>query len=150
MPSRVYISVSPSLLIFFKQDVRHDLFHKDYIRGGSEGSEHERKDGLRICQMLSNRNKGKVHITTNGADAVLLGSSLLPTNWITRIGLVGNNMERTWWGGFREADPDLTDDEIKGCIKNFHCGPKLPYSERTAHGYHYDDFVVKYYQDNLF
>ena len=46
--------------IFFKQDVRYDLFHKDYIRGGSEP---ERKDGLRICQMLSNPNKGKVHIT---------------------------------------------------------------------------------------
>ena len=73
-----------------------------------------------------------------------------PGSRITRIGLVGNNMERTWWGGFREADPDLTDDEIKGCIKNFHCGPKLPYSERTAHGYHYDDFVVKYYQDHHF
>ena len=149
MPSRVYISVSPSLLIFFKQDVRHDLFHKDYIRGGSEGSEHERKDGLRICQMLSNRNNGKVHILWNGVDFALGPSSWNPMgNLLTRIGLVGNNMERTWWGGMREAD--LTDDEIKGCIVNFACGPKLPYSERTAHSYQFNDFAVKYYQDHHF
>ena len=127
--------------IFFKQDVRYDLFHKDYIRGGSEP---ERKDGLRICQMLSNPNKGKVHITTNGADPALLAISWRPTTWYTRIGLVGNNMQRTWWGGWKKAD--LTDDEIKkGCIVNFPCGPKI---FPLRHNYHFDDFAVKYYQDH--
>ena len=99
--------------------------------------------------MLSNRNNGKVHILWNGADYALVASSWNPMgNLLTRIGLVGNNMERTWWGGMREAD--LTDDEIKGCIKNFACGPKLPYSQRTAHSYQFNDFAVKYYQDHHF
>jgi hypothetical protein len=138
------------LLIFFKQDVRHDLFHKDYIRGGSEP---ERKDGLRICQMLSNSNEGKVHILWNNGDHALVLSSWIPTYWVTRIGQVGNNMQRTWWGGWKKAD--LTDDEIKkGCIVNFPCGPKLSWTSnfnpKASHIYNFNDFAVKYYQDHHF
>ena len=98
--------------------------------------------------MLSNPNKGKVHILWNGADYALVGSSWNPTNWVTKMGLVGNNMERTWWGGMRKGD--LTDEEIQGCVVNFECGPNLSWWDRPSHGYYFNDFAVKYYQDHHF
>jgi len=124
-------------------DVRHDLFHTSYIRGGDED---ERKDGLQICGMLSDPQKGKVHVLTNGADYALLGSSYNPRNWITRLGLVGSAREKKWWGGWRDNE-SLTDDEIKGCIVNKDCNSKLPIFRKGAHSYHFDPFAVAYFRE---
>merc|ERR1739845_289513 len=80
-------------------DVRHDIFHKDYIRGNGET---EKEDGLRICSMLSNRNKGKVHVLYNGADYALNASGWNPMTWKSRLGSVGNDQKKTWWGGWKK------------------------------------------------
>lgn len=123
-------------------DVRHDLFHKSYIRGGDED---ERKDGLEICGMLSDPQRGKVHVLTNGADYALLGSSYNPRNWVTRLGLVGNARVKKWWGGWRDDD-SLTDDEIKGCVVNKDCNSELPIFLKVSHAYQFKSFAVQYYR----
>lgn len=124
-------------------DVRHDIFHKDYIRG-NDGDEKE--DGLRICSMLSNRNKGKVHVLYNGADIALNASGWNPMTWKSRLGSVSNDQEKTWWGGWRNAD--LTDPEIKGSIVNKACNPLL--TNKLSHSYQFNDFAIRYYQENHF
>jgi len=124
-------------------DVRHDLFHTSYIRGGDED---ERKDGLRICGMLSNPKKGKVHVLTNGADYALTGSSWNPRNWVTRMGLIGHAREKTWRRTWRDNE-SLTDDEVKGCIVNKHCNPELSIKNKAWHSYQFERFAVAYYRE---
>jgi len=124
-------------------DVRHDLFHTSYIRGGDE---EERQDGLHICKMLSDPQKGKVHVMTNGADYALLGSSYNPRNWVTRLGLVGNAREKSWWGGWQDNE-SLTDDEIKGCVINKDCNSELSLKKKGYHGYHFNPFAIDYYRE---
>lgn len=129
-------------------DVRHDLFHRDYIRSGDG----DKRDGLRITRMLSrdmfDKPKGKIYVLTNGADYALLGSGL--RNFVSRIGAVGNAQRRNWRGAWR-TDESLIDDEIpKGCIENKSCNPLLPLLRKAAHGYHFDDFAVKFYQEKHF
>jgi len=124
-------------------DIRHDIFHKNYIRG-NDGDEKE--DGLRICSMLSNRNKGKVHVLYNGADFALNFSGWYPKNWISRLGSVSNGQEKTWWGGWRKAD--LTDPEIKGSVLNKACNPHL--TNKLSHSYQFNNFAIKYYQEHHF
>jgi len=126
-------------------DVRHDLFHKDYIRG-NDGPKEEREDGLEICKMLSNREKGKVHVLYNGADFALNPSGWNPMTWKSRLGSVSNNQERTWYGGWREAD--LTDPEIKEFVVNKACNPHLTILNKLSHSYQFNDFAIRYYQEN--
>jgi len=126
-------------------DVRHDLFHKDYIRGNdNDEPEKERDDGLEICRMLSNREKGKVHVLYNGADYALNLSGWWPMTWKSRLGSVSNNQKRTWYGGWRKAD--LTDPEIKEFVVNKACNPHL--TNKLSHNYQFNDFAIRYYQEN--
>ena len=129
---------------FSDQDVRYDLFQKKYIR---ESNDERREDGLRICKMLTDKNKGKVHILYNAWDYALIFSSLNPTTWLTRIGTLGYKSYRNWRGAWTE-DEGVVDDEVKGSLKNFNAGAKLSWTNKAAHIYQYEDFCVKYYQDN--
>merc|ERR1712238_434816 len=88
-----------------------------------EKEREEREDGLEICRMLSDREKGKVHVLYNGADYALNFSGWNPMTWKSRLGSVSNNQKRTWYGGWRNAD--LTDPEIKECVVNKACNPHL-------------------------
>lgn len=116
------------------KDVRFDLFFKSYIRG--DETEPERKDGLRICKMLTDKKKGKVHVLSNSLDYALRSSAVNPFgNSLTRIGAVGHNEDRE-------------DDEVKGCIVNKYVGSKLPWYRKASHSYHFDPFAIKYYQEN--
>lgn len=129
-------------------DVRHDLFNRDYIRS-SDDEESEVKDGLNIVKMLSrdylNKPKGKVFVLTNNADYALTGSNW--TNWKPRLGAVGAGHKRNWRGAFR-FDPKNFDDEIPaGCVENKPCNPLLGLSEKLSHGYHFNPFAVKFYQE---
>ncbi len=144
----VHSSYSSSLTSCSEQDVRHDLFRKEYIRGDS--NDPRRQDGLKICRMLTNKNKGKVHILYNPWDYALTGSSWNPTNWVVRIGTLGFNKRRGVLGLNWVTDDSIVDDECKGCLKNFNAGAKLPWSGTAAHVYHFYDFCIKYYQDNHF
>jgi hypothetical protein len=132
-------------------DVRHDLFHESYIRSGDE---YEKKDGLRLTQMLAKDAfgslKGKIYILFNGSDYALLGSGWNPRNWVTRIGSVGNAKERTRFGGWRD-NHDLIDSEIpQNCIENIGANSLLPLAQKFAHSYQFNDPVVKIYQDKHF
>ena len=130
----------------FQQDVRYDLFHKDYINGRSEKRENGDKiceDGLRICKMVSG---GKVHILYNGGDYALNAGSWNPYTFITRIGEVGSGMKRNWWGKWVEAN--VTHPDIKDKIANKSCNEHLPLHEKFSHSYHFNKFAVEYYQEH--
>lgn len=129
-------------------DVPHDLFNKSYIQS-SDDPNSEKKDGLLITKMLSrdrsNKPKGKVHVLTNSNDYALTGSNWL--NWKPRLGAVGAGYSRNWRGAFR-FDPKNFDDEIpEGCIETKHCNPLLGITEKFKHGYHFNLFAVKFYQE---
>jgi len=126
-------------------DVRHDLFKKKFIGGNNR----RREDGLKICRMLTNKNKGKVHIVYNAWDGALNAGSWVPTTWVVRIGTVGFNKRRNWRGAWIE-DNSIVHDECKPCLKNFNAGALLPWSQTTSHGYLFNDDCIKYYQDNHF
>ena len=97
--------------------------------------------------MLRDKNKGKVHILYNAWDYALTGGSFNPTTWVTRIGTLGYKSYRNWRGAWTE-DEGVVDDEVKGSLKNFNAGAKLSWANMAAHSYQFDDFCVKYYQDN--
>jgi hypothetical protein len=113
-------------------DVRYDLFNKDYIRGGDEP---ERKDGVNICKMISNPAKGKVHILWNPLDAIIFLS--LVANGVQRIGATGVN-------------DNLIDDDCKGFVVNKNVRRSLRFWEIAAHEFQFNDFAIKYYEDQHF
>lgn len=119
-------------------DVHHDIFKKDYI----DGSGPERKDGLNICNMLKDKKKGKVHVCYNGADYALNGAAYIPSTFFTRLGTVGSNQKKNWFG-FYKVDNSLVHDECKNCVTNFDAGSKF---FSPAHSYQFNDFMVEYYQ----
>jgi hypothetical protein len=99
--------------------------------------------------MLTNKNKGKVHIVYNAWDYALNASGWNPTTWVVRIGTLGFNKRRNWRGAWIEDD-SIVHDECKPCLKNFNAGALLPWSQTASHGYHFNDDCIKYYQDNHF
>jgi hypothetical protein len=86
--------------------------------------------------MISNPAKGKVHILWNSLDEALSKSPLV-NEGVQRIGATGVN-------------DDLIDDACKGFVvhKNVQESPLPPNSKE--HNYEFDDFAIKYYEDQHF
>lgn len=123
--------------------MRYDLFHKDYIRGGEPGS----KDGLKICNLLRNKKKGKVHVIYNKDDIALTGGSWNPSTFFSRLGSLGFNKSRNRFGSWVE-DNNVVDSEVKDCLTSFDAGAKLSWWNKMSHSYQFEDFCVQYYQKN--
>eukprot|EP00554_Chaetoceros_debilis_P002889 CAMPEP_0194096008 /NCGR_PEP_ID=MMETSP0149-20130528/57123_1 /TAXON_ID=122233 /ORGANISM="Chaetoceros debilis, Strain MM31A-1" /LENGTH=421 /DNA_ID=CAMNT_0038781973 /DNA_START=17 /DNA_END=1280 /DNA_ORIENTATION=+ len=82
-------------------DVRHDIFHKDYINSGDANDENRTElQGKKICSMLSSgsngKPKGKVYVLYNGADYALTGSRFIKLKLKSRLGAIGAHCRRNW------------------------------------------------------
>jgi hypothetical protein len=85
--------------------------------------------------MISNPAKGKVHILWNPLDALMFLS--LVRNGVQRIGATGVN-------------DNLIDDDCKGFVVNKNVRRSLPFWEIAAHEFQFNDFAIKYYEDQHF
>jgi len=93
-------------------DVRHDIFHANYINSATNRDAVE-KDGLRIFRMLSKHTegpnagkpKGKIYCLYNNYDFALARSPWAGMNWVNRLGRVGIGSYDSWWRpGFIKFD----------------------------------------------
>ncbi len=85
--------------------------------------------------MISNPAKGKVHILWNRLDYPLSQSPLV-NEGVQRIGATGVN-------------DDLIDDACKGFVVHKNVEESLP-DKSQEHNYEFDDFAIKYYEDQHF
>ena len=84
--------------------------------------------------MISNPAKGKVHILWHSLDGALIASRFV--NGVQRIGATGVN-------------DGLIDDACKGFVVNKNVEESLP-SKSPEHNYEFNDFAIKYYEDQHF
>jgi len=135
-------------------DVRHDIFHKDYINSGDANDENRTElQGKKICSMLSSgsngKPKGKVYVLYNGADYALTGSRFIKLKLTSRLGAIGAHSRRNWMSRWTE-DKKVTHPDIVDCIENVGCNSKFSLSQKTAHSYQYLPQIVTIYQEKHF
>jgi len=135
-------------------DVRHDIFHKDYINSGDANDENRTElQGKKICSMLASgsngKPKGKVYVLYNGADIALNPSRVIKSEFKSRLGAKGAHSRRKWTSFWTE-DKKVTHPDIVDCIENVGCNSKLSLFDKTDHSYTFYPQIVTIYQEKHF
>lgn len=104
---------------------------------------------MMIYNMLAKKNdgtpKGKIYVLHNHRDYALAGSSN-GKHWKTRLGQVGPYKKKYFSGWYEEKD--LIHEKLRGYVVAEDCYPKLGWLELAAHSYQFNDFAIKFYEDN--